>query len=264
MDKTIINKAIQHFKKGIELLENELTQKEVSVQENEPIKESTKPIPDDKPVHIFIDAGHGGINPTTKQYVTAPSKMWKHKGYTEFHKGEEFYEGVFNRQVAKELAQMLQDTGISWSFAHHDWKDTPLVERINKVNYDITQLHKKGKQAVFFSIHGNGSSNPRAEGFSVFVFERASRFSMNLADFLGAEMIKDVPEFSYRRQRPNDYSWKSRFYVLKTTKCPAILSENGFFTNLEDTRDMMRPEFIRKIAKQHFDTAVYAQTLFNS
>lgn len=55
--------------------------------------------------------------------------------------------------------------------------------------------------------------------------------------------------------------WKNRgvrskkekqFYVLRNTNMPAILTENGFYTNKEECKKMLSEEYIKKIAYAHF------------
>ena len=51
---------------------------------------------------VFLDAGHGGLNPKLKvpnNYTTYPSKCWQHKNSLFYGYGW-FFEGVFNRAVA--------------------------------------------------------------------------------------------------------------------------------------------------------------------
>jgi len=45
----------------------------------------------------------------------------------------------------------------------------------------------------------------------------------------------------------------ANFYVLKKTQMPAILSENGFMTNLEDATNLMKDDFRQKVADAHFE-----------
>jgi N-acetylmuramoyl-L-alanine amidase len=43
------------------------------------------------------------------------------------------------------------------------------------------------------------------------------------------------------------------FYVLRKTSMPAVLTENGFYTNLEETRKLLDPAVRQKIAQAHVD-----------
>ncbi|EKC55146.1 N-acetylmuramoyl-L-alanine amidase, partial [human gut metagenome] len=47
---------------------------------------------------------------------------------------------------------------------------------------------------------------------------------------------------------------ESQFYILKHTKCPAVLSENFFFDNEKDCRFMMTDAGRERIAKVHYNT----------
>ena len=46
-------------------------------------------------------------------------------------------------------------------------------------------------------------------------------------------------------------SW-ANFYVLRKTHMPAILSENGFMTNLEEVKKLLSCEMKDKVAQGHF------------
>ena len=52
-------------------------------------------------------------------------------------------------------------------------------------------------------------------------------------------------------------AWRDRkvkeagFYVLKNTKMPAILTENGFYSNQEECLKLLSPEWRDKIAAAH-------------
>lgn len=38
-----------------------------------------------------------------------------------------------------------------------------------------------------------------------------------------------------RAEKPDgDLDYEENFYILKHTACPAVLTENGFYTNIED------------------------------
>ena len=62
---------------------------------------------------VFLDAGHGGIDPKKKvpfNYTTYPSKCFQHNN-AKFHGYGWFFEGVFNREVAAKIEQYLKDWG---------------------------------------------------------------------------------------------------------------------------------------------------------
>ena len=53
--------------------------------------------------------------------------------------------------------------------------------------------------------------------------------------------------------------WRNRgvksanFYVLKYTKMPSVLTENGFMTNLKEAEVLMSDEGSYKLSLAHFD-----------
>ena len=54
---------------------------------------------------LYIDAGHGGLDPMTGEYLTPPSdgKKCQHNNGKAYHGNGWFYEGHFNRQIASEF-----------------------------------------------------------------------------------------------------------------------------------------------------------------
>jgi len=208
---------------------------------------------------IILDAGHGGMSPEGK-YVTAPSKMWMHpKGA--FHEGKTFFEGVFNRIIVQKLIQRLEQEGIPHFEVAHSWKDTPLHSRCWKANELNRQLIQQGKKSVYFSIHGNASENTSARGWLVFVSKKASNDSKKLATFLAKQTKLLSPIVKVKQERPDCLFWRANYKVLSSTAMPAILSENLFFTNYEDTLLMMSKEYQNQCVEAHLQTALFAQDL---
>jgi len=70
-----------------------------------------------KPLMILLDAGHGGI--IEGEYVTAPSKQFKHQD------GSWAYEGVINRQIKNLLVVLLEQEGIAYRDIAPDENDKP-------------------------------------------------------------------------------------------------------------------------------------------
>lgn len=190
---------------------------------------------------VFIDAGHGGID-EKGHYTTAPSKMWKHKDFV-------FYEGVYNRNIANKLAEKLKKAGIDYEFLHDEVKDIALTFRVRKAN----EL-SKNRECVLFSIHGNAADNLSANYFSVWT-SRGNTKSDAIAEILYQELQKELPEERFSADTTdNDRDWEANFTIIDKTICPAILSENGFFTNEEQARKMLTPEWQDKVANAHFNT----------
>ena len=192
---------------------------------------------------VLIDAGHGGID-AKGNYTTAPSKMFKHPHFT-------FFEGVYNRQVAKKLAEKLQAEGIEFEFVHHEIKDLSLSERYNFVN-----KRSKERKCILFSIHGNAAANLGANYFSVWTSPGQTE-SDKIATILYQELQKEFPNERFSSQNEDgDVDWEANFAMVAKTICPAVLSENGFFSNEKQATKMLTDEWQNKVAQAHFNTVL--------
>ena len=191
---------------------------------------------------IFLDAGHGGIDPKSGLYTTAPGKMWTHpKGA--FHKGSTFYEGVSNREFCNEIIKVCNREGINVVKVYHDWKDNSLTSRTDIAN----NYHKTISQGIYLSIHSNAiNKQDGAEGFSIWTSPGKSQ-SDDIATAIWANVGKVVaPKWnikmrSERSDRDPDY--EARFAVLVSSGMPAVLVENLFFDNYTETLKLMNPEY---------------------
>ena len=53
-----------------------------------------------------------------------------------------------------------------------------------------------------------------------------------------------------------DKDWESNFYVIHKTKCPAILTENFFYDNVDDVTYILSDEGKRAVVKTHVDAII--------
>lgn len=168
----------------------------------------------------ILDNGHG-IETEEKE-----SPIWKD--------GSQLLEYEFNRNIVSYLSFMLRSKGFEYVVLVDEEKDISLKERCKKAN-EIS----KGKDSLFISIHGNQFTNEKVNGFETHYYnaglEYAKIFQNNIGILGRNRGIK-----------------KSNFYVLKYTNMPAILTENGFYSNEKECKKMLTPEFQYQIAEQHF------------
>lgn len=203
---------------------------------------------------IIVDYGHGGMingeyqTPTGKQYhFTEPEVM-------------SIYEGVFNRGVASKLMSLLCDAGVEVFDPVEDCyvtehvtaddleqRDISLGSRVRNANRE----NKRGK-TLFVSIHanaiGNSLTGPSQDvrGASVFVYRNSG-----VAGQVAGRLLKGYESTSLR---PRKIVENRSFYVLKRTAMPALLSENGFFVNIEDAKYLLSEAGQWDIAKAHFES----------
>lgn len=187
---------------------------------------------------LFLDAGHGAIDPSTGKYTTA-GKFFDHKGFNEFHnKGSVFYEGLFNRAVANKVIQKSQSNGIKVIPLYHDYLDTPLQARTAIAN----QYHKTVQEGILISIHGN-AANTKARGYSVWT-SKGQTNSDKIADHLWNQIATQskihIPMM--KQTIDGDVDYEEGFHMVVNSVMPAVLIEHLFFDNLEDARLMMRDD----------------------
>ena len=215
---------------------------------------------DKKEFCIFLDAGHGGINPKVKLpngYTTFPSKCSQHNN-GKFHFYGWFFEGVFNRAVTELIRQYLDDWGMTTMKVYDEIIDTPLSKRVQKANFAA----KNFKGSIYLSIHGNAAQNKNARGFEAFTSPGQTQSDI-YAEFLFKEVKKAYPNWVFRSDlTDDDYDKEERFYVLTKTSMPSVLSENGFFTNFQDAKMMFDPLFQNTIARCHARAVIdYAESM---
>lgn len=188
-------------------------------------------------IHVYLDAGHGGLHPDTGEYVTPGkrSPAWE-QGV--------LYEGVFNRDVCERLGKLLDTNGISWTAVHHAWRDTPLSDRVVVANAH----NDPSTLPVYVSVHANAGGGT---GLEVFTFSGQSA-SDRLASYLIKEWELQLPHIRVRKDYSDgDADKEALFYVLKHTTCPAILSENGFMDHPEDYKRLHSSHYRQDIAMCH-------------
>jgi N-acetylmuramoyl-L-alanine amidase len=208
---------------------------------------------------VFLDAGHGGIDPKKKlpfNYTTYPSKCFQHNN-SMFHGYGWFFEGVFNREVAAKIEQYLKDWGMSVINVYDPVIDVSLNKRVLKANMNAQNY----EASLFLSIHGNAAGSTTARGFEVFTSIGQTKADI-YATFLFDEVKEAFPKWVYRMDTiDNDPDKEANFFVLSQTSMPAVLSENGFFTNYKDAVMMFDPAFQNTLALCHARAVVdYAKT----
>lgn len=181
----------------------------------------------------LLDAGHGGIDPQGN-YVTDPSKMYKHPN------GTIIYEGKYNREVRDELIQLIVgDWEMEWFVINHGYKDMSLSERVRYAN----ELQKIHGRCIYISIHGNAGGG---KGFEVYTSIGETE-SDKIADVWIEEMGKIFPGKVDRGEKDRDFT------VIADTTCPAILTESFFMDTLEDAKLMLSETGQKKVALAHYN-----------
>lgn len=185
---------------------------------------------------ILIDNGHGKETPGKR----SPDGLLREYKYA--------------REIASGIVTELRARGIDATGLVPEEEDVPLAERCRRVNEWCGRLGAENVMLV--SIHCNASGNGewvKARGWSAYTSKGTTR-----ADELATELYK-AAEKNFTNQKirkelsDGDPDWEESFYILKKTKCPAVLTENFFMDNKENVSFMLSLEGRTQIVKTHVE-----------
>lgn len=179
---------------------------------------------------VLIDNGHGS---NTKGKRSPDGRLMEY---------------AYTREIADMLVYELKKLGIDAERIVREELDVPLSERCRRVN------EYKASEAILISIHCNAAGNGNwmsARGWEAWTSSGKTKAD-KLATFLyvaaeevlkGMKIRKDISD--------GDEDKESDFYILKHTKCPAVLTENLFQDNKEDVEFLLSTEGKKAIVNLH-------------
>ena len=207
---------------------------------------------------IIFDVGHGGIEPETGAYVTAPNKQYYHPdiGW--------FFEGQWNRRLMDQIEitfneynqRAAHNETIRYTWYPYDHQDVKLTDRVISYN----EMTNAQDRAVIISLHANASMHHDARGFEIWT-SKGETLADKYATIIGEEFKSDpvlVDSFPFRADyyRDGDLDKEADFYVLKRTVAPAVLVEHGFFDNIEDAVLLINQDIINRFANMYLRFAI--------
>lgn len=155
---------------------------------------------------IFINAGHGGLDPgAVSNYMT------KEKDIT--------------RTVAASLAAMLIEKGYNIEFFQQK-------ENVN----EVVEVEKGSSSCLFISLHCNSAANALAGGVEVLYYP-TSGTGKALAGVL-SKSISETLELKNRGAKP-----RKDLRVLNGTKAPAVLIELAFLSNPKEEELLIKEPY---------------------
>ena len=180
--------------------------------------------------YVVLDSGHG--------YSTAGkrSPVWPD--------GSQLFEWEFNRDVVRRVRDKLTALNISNSVLVEEARDISLKMRVERANR-IFAFHP---DSFLISVHGNAGGG---EGWEVWTSPGETE-----SDKIATFFYNQAKHFLHGYKIRSDYSdedpdKESSFYILKHTLCPAILTENLFYSDPEECRFMLSDFGRALIAKLH-------------
>ena len=162
-------------------------------------------------------------------------------------------EWKYTRKVVKKIHERLTEKGYNVHILVPEDNDIALGERCKRVNKFVAEHGKDN--VILISIHCNAAGSDgkwhKARGWQVHTFLSPSDESIRLANVL----FDTVSEMGLktRRPMPSQNYWKNDFWILKHSKCPAVLTENFFQDNKEDVEFLLSEEGFNSIVKLHID-----------
>ena len=180
---------------------------------------------------VLIDNGHGS-NTLGKR---SPDGRLREYAYT--------------REIAQRLEMELRKRGIDVERIVKEEIDVPLAERCRRAN------EYKASEAILISIHcnaaGNGSDWMQARGWEAWTSIGKTKAD-KLATSLYEAAEECLPDMKIRKDMSDgDPDKESGFYILRNTKCPAVLTENLFQDNREDVDFLLSEAGKRAIVNLH-------------
>ncbi len=184
---------------------------------------------------VILDAGHGIDTPGKR------SPIWSNN--------TQLFEWKFNRDIVDYIIGYLQVANISYVKLIEESQDISLKERVDRIN-TIYKENKDKYKVYLISIHGNAADNaPTANGIEVFTSIGETK-SDTIAEVFYSK-LKNLG-WKMRPNRSNKGGKEENFYILKNSHCPAVLTENGFYTNEEECKKMLEFYWQKQIALAHY------------
>lgn len=183
-------------------------------------------------MRILIDAGHG---------IDTPGKRSPDGAFREY---------LWNREVADLVMEDLLNDGYDAALVVTETNDISLKTRAARVNAECSRVG--AGNALLVSVHSNAAGNGKewmsAKGWSCYTTRGETR-SDKVAECLYDSFERSFPDRKMRRDLSDgDRDWEADFYIIKKTRCPAVLLENFFYDNREECQWLLQDAVKVRIA----------------
>ena len=204
---------------------------------------------------LFVDMGHGGLDPMTREYLTSESigKKTLHTNGKAYHNNGWFYEGHFNRQMGNEFIEKATAAGFYCVPVSHPWQDNSLKDRTDTAN---AIARKFGGRSLFISFHSNAAGvgtapQTGAEGVCSFVYKLGTETAV-LALSITQNLEKVFDKYGSKRRA--SLVLDNPLHITTATQMPAILFELGFFDNPNNADLIINPTFRTALVTSMIET----------
>lgn len=202
-------------------------------------------MPSPKHIKILVDNGHGD-NTAGKR---SPYSAYRTKPEIDF------YEYKWNREIAKPLVERLVALGYDAEILVPEVTDISLAERVRRVNAYCNQYGSSN--VLLISVHANAAGDGKqwytARGWSAYTTKGDTK-SDKVAEFLYDAAEEHFKGLKIRTEKADgDRDIEANFYIIKNTYCPAVLTENFFYDNIEDVKYILSEEGREAVIQCHID-----------
>lgn len=170
---------------------------------------------------VFLDNGHGGLIKDIPQTEDRRSIV--------FSNNRQLFEGEFNRAIINGIIQELSFMRIPYYNVCPELKDMALLTRINRANRHLE------KNSFYLSVHSNAGGGHGSEFFCY----KESNTGQKIATIFAEEFQRAYPDRKLRSDNNQVKFKKGNYIVLRRTKMPAVLTENFFFDNDEEAKEIL-------------------------
>lgn len=224
-----------------EIISKMFKKEEKSIVQNKPSNSVLKEYL--TPIKILIDNGHG-IDTIGKRSPYSANRV---------EPSISFFEWEWNREIAFLIFEELLTLGYDVELLVPENEDISLKARVERIN-KICEEYGSDK-TLLISIHsnacGNGTSWMTAQGWEAY-----TSIGDDKSDVLSSIFYEEAKNiFTDRKIR---YDWtdgdadrEADFYIIKNSLCPAILTENFFYDNIDDIKYILSEEGKNKIVELH-------------
>lgn len=166
-------------------------------------------------VKIFIDPGHGGSDSGAV--------------------GNGISEKIITLQIANQIQQILLN-----EYENVSIKMSRTTDQTVSLNARTSAANSWGAD-FYLSVHINAGGGT---GFESYVYPNVDALTKSYQNSIHDEVVKQT-DYRDRGQK------QANFHVLRESKMPALLTENGFVDNVTDANKLKDPAYINKIARGH-------------
>ncbi len=186
-----------------------------------------------------LDNGHGKLQPGKRSPL--------------FDDGTtRFMEYEFNRDVVEKIMKGLDKHGVKYYDIVPDYNEVGsfLAERVERANKKKSDLTK-----IYVSVHSNAGPAAADEWISDNIKGIETWYAQNSTrgKKLAAVFQKHLILKTGMKNRDLKSTAITSLYVLEKTTMPAILTENGFYNNKIEVKELMKDSVRQKIADAHVE-----------